>query len=238
MEITRDAILLYAQRNATLIELGYRTYEEYLISPLWRRLRAKAMMHAKKSCFACGSVAVQVHHRSYSRATLKGKKPENLVAVCDSCHDRAEFQNGVKVGPTEANRVLDNIRAARLQPRPGIAPPTPKNQSPAQRKAQRRRAAREATTPTWVPPAFLANPDCVARTKQARIDEKAARRAKHEERTRLEQEAARIRREGKAFIRDSRPKFCFFPRCGSFAIGRIPCGLHACARHMIAVKSS
>lgn len=90
----------YRNRNDILRELGYRSYSEYLSSDLWKEIRRRAIRKAKGMCEVCGkNEATHVHHLNYQKDTLLGKKETLvfLVASCEECHIRVEFdQNGNK----------------------------------------------------------------------------------------------------------------------------------------------
>lgn len=71
-----------------LHEMGYASYEEYLQSDLWMRIRKKVLKKARKLCADCPSRATQVHHEAYTVENLKGMNLRFLVAVCDDCHHK------------------------------------------------------------------------------------------------------------------------------------------------------
>jgi len=76
------------ERRASLDKLGFDSYADYLNSATWRAIRARIFKRADGKCESCGwQVPANVHHWSYSVATLQGKKPEHLEAVCRDCHD-------------------------------------------------------------------------------------------------------------------------------------------------------
>ena len=100
----------YRHRNHELSLLGFASYDAYLESNLWRRIK-RLVLKKNPRCYGCGRRASQVHHCSYSRAVLKGKKRSRLLSVCPDCHKAAEYEGGLKVGLREANRRLKTIRA-------------------------------------------------------------------------------------------------------------------------------
>jgi hypothetical protein len=67
-------------------DLPYRTYLEYLRHPRFLVIRAKAMTRAAGKCERCQRrPPSEVHHLAYPRwGTFD--VPENLLAVCHSCH--------------------------------------------------------------------------------------------------------------------------------------------------------
>jgi hypothetical protein len=79
------------------VELGFKSYNDYLSSDLWREIRDKKLKECP-SCECCGKVADQVHHYSYCYSVMIGQLTSHLLSVCDECHHRIEFD-----GPTKRN---------------------------------------------------------------------------------------------------------------------------------------
>lgn len=87
----------YQDRNKVLKDMGYKNYQEYLLSPLWVSIREKAFEEKGKKCCLCDNEATQVHHRGYSQEVLEGKSLKQLVPICYGCHKSVEFRdNGTK----------------------------------------------------------------------------------------------------------------------------------------------
>jgi 5-methylcytosine-specific restriction endonuclease McrA len=66
-------------------------YKEYLASPHWETTRQAAIERAHGECALCGyrySAKLEVHHRTYVR--IGEELPEDLVVLCDECHDNYE----------------------------------------------------------------------------------------------------------------------------------------------------
>lgn len=100
---------VYEDRGGVLSKMGFESYDEYLASPTWRRIRKKALKRCRWKCCACGFRAIQVHHRNYSKATLTKGAARGLIAICVECHKKIEFRGGLKVGLAEANRRLRRL---------------------------------------------------------------------------------------------------------------------------------
>lgn len=65
----------------------FRDYSEYLQSNAWQQKRKLVFKRSGGICEGCGvTEATQVHHLSYQH--VKHEFLFELVAVCDSCHDR------------------------------------------------------------------------------------------------------------------------------------------------------
>lgn len=59
-------------------------YVAYLAAPDWRERRNQAMERAGGRCEICARPAVDVHHRTYRN--VGAEPPQDLLAVCRSCH--------------------------------------------------------------------------------------------------------------------------------------------------------
>lgn len=68
------------------LEHWHEWYSGYLSSPLWRERRDLIIQRAKGECEVCRTrAAYQIHHLTYAR--VGRELPDDLVAVCDRCHD-------------------------------------------------------------------------------------------------------------------------------------------------------
>lgn len=94
----------YQKRDALLRRLGFHSYDEYLASDLWEGIRLRALLRDGHRCILCGQPAHTVHHRKYTRATLKGTTLKHLASVCTDCHQAVEFENGHKRRFREADK--------------------------------------------------------------------------------------------------------------------------------------
>ena len=62
-------------------------YDAYLQSDAWRARRARCLQLAGGVCQDCGRKrATDAHHLTYER--LGDERPEDLLAVCEPCHNR------------------------------------------------------------------------------------------------------------------------------------------------------
>ncbi len=81
----------YRYRDDNLRAMGFPSYADYLQSPLWASIRARVVADAGGVCSGCGAdKGVQVHHRAYDPATLKGEQLHAMSALCFRCHSRME----------------------------------------------------------------------------------------------------------------------------------------------------
>ena len=70
-----------------LLELGFASYKEYLLSPHWSALRRRFFnKHRSPPCSGCWktTVPLQLHHRNYNR--IGRERLSDLVALCGNCH--------------------------------------------------------------------------------------------------------------------------------------------------------
>lgn len=98
----------YTTRKFVLKELGFNSYQQYLESDLWREIRAN-VLKANSKCQVCTKDADIVHHKSYTKMTMMGLKPSELVPLCNSCHYKIEFEFGEKTTLDEADRRLRSM---------------------------------------------------------------------------------------------------------------------------------
>ena len=73
-------------------ERDRRVYDWYVNnSQLWQNTREWALQRAEYKCEKCGvSFPLQVHHKSYSR--LGKEHPDDLVVLCQDCHDKEHMK--------------------------------------------------------------------------------------------------------------------------------------------------
>ncbi len=74
--------------------MGYKTYKEYLLSPLWESIKDRVYKNRDYKCVLCSEEAQCVHHRGYGRAVLAGEELHQLVTLCNKCHQAVEFTKG------------------------------------------------------------------------------------------------------------------------------------------------
>ena len=68
-------------------------YREYMESPQWKALRAKARERARHKCEYCKGPPDSVHHVAYPK-NFKDDVLENLIVVCSSCHMKSHGIRG------------------------------------------------------------------------------------------------------------------------------------------------
>lgn len=103
----------YESRDLILSKMGFDSYRDYLASDLWKRIRRKVYTAKGSRCFLCGNQADALHHSRYHRNDLLGKKIRFIDPICDSCHNRIEFDGDKKRslhGAVCATRKLQNYR--------------------------------------------------------------------------------------------------------------------------------
>lgn len=66
-------------------------YQIYLESDLWKHIRARVLARDGGICRMCGSTAQTVHHESYDREVLDGRRDDKLHSLCKLCHSDIEF---------------------------------------------------------------------------------------------------------------------------------------------------
>jgi len=94
----------YQQRNENLKLLGFDNYRQYLRSSKWKRIRKEVFLLKGKRCTGCGNLATAIHHTRYNISTLKGLNLTHLHPICNSCHNKIEFDNGDKLSLKQSNK--------------------------------------------------------------------------------------------------------------------------------------
>lgn len=85
--VTKDHVHYFLHRKEyKKVEVVQQSYEDYLKSNHWQRVRAEALERAEYKCQLCGARNVQfnVHHNSYAN---KGHELDSdLIVLCRRCH--------------------------------------------------------------------------------------------------------------------------------------------------------
>ena len=61
-------------------------HRQYLQSPLWRKVREKAILHYGQTCAKCSQFGNDVHHLTYERVG-GNELIEDLQVLCRDCHE-------------------------------------------------------------------------------------------------------------------------------------------------------
>ena len=101
----------YTERNAILLELGFKDYRAYLRSALWKDIRTRKLAESP-DCYSCGSTRLlQIHHAQYTVKNLTGATLEHTYTLCARCHRWCEVsKGGYKRNPAQATREMFRIR--------------------------------------------------------------------------------------------------------------------------------
>ena len=81
------------------------TYQDYLNTDQWDKLRKKVYCEANNTCELCGNPAAAVHHIRYPK-TFEQDRLANLIAVCDKCHERLHGKNAELVTVDKSEYLL------------------------------------------------------------------------------------------------------------------------------------
>lgn len=81
-----DAFLVASATEVKAFPDGHSSYDAYLGSRLWGRIRRRVLSRADHRCECCGSEAKEVHIRDFRPRVLRGDDLLPLVAVCLTCH--------------------------------------------------------------------------------------------------------------------------------------------------------
>lgn len=98
-----ESLKPYATRNLLLRRMGYSSYQEYLASDRWQRIRERVLRLRGRVCQRCGNPGSVVHHQLYHIKVLQGSSLRGLRVLCRECHEFVEFEEGRKTGLVEAS---------------------------------------------------------------------------------------------------------------------------------------
>jgi hypothetical protein len=103
-------ICRYRTRNEIVIALGFKGYNDYLKSDLWKAIRQRCFDTFGKLCHFCGNTAMQIHHDRYDERVIMGEDLSALYPVCGSCHTAGEYaRNGDKLPPETATGKMRDL---------------------------------------------------------------------------------------------------------------------------------
>lgn len=78
------ACLMRSASLPRLCELGFASYDDYLRSPHWLRLKARYKRSRRWQCVCGERKFLQLHHVTYER--LGAERLEDLRPLCQTCH--------------------------------------------------------------------------------------------------------------------------------------------------------
>lgn len=99
-------ISIYQARDELLLRLGFKSYEKYLNSALWKSIRERGYEAHGRLCKICGDDAAVLHHKNYQWELMSGKTVKGLVPLCHDCHYSIEFCDTGKRRLDQANNFL------------------------------------------------------------------------------------------------------------------------------------
>jgi len=101
----------YAERNSRLRCLGFRSYQKYLVSPLWRGIKKLVRAAKGDECF-CGRPATEYHHSRYLLCDLDGSCTDFIWPICSAHHREIEFdERGNKRTAAEAGERFEELKS-------------------------------------------------------------------------------------------------------------------------------
>jgi hypothetical protein len=99
----KESPIWLALLRERLSQLGFRSYDEYLRSDHWRKVRRRCRkVEALRRCYICRSENdIQLHHRNYTFLGREGASEAHLIALCGFHHQalHQEFNAKVKTRP-------------------------------------------------------------------------------------------------------------------------------------------
>ena len=71
-------------KSGRIRKARWQTYQDYLKSRTWKRMRDRKLKRDNYKCFKCKGKATEVHHLRYVK--WGKEKNEDLASACRSCH--------------------------------------------------------------------------------------------------------------------------------------------------------
>jgi len=102
----------FKKRDKWIKKLGFITYQNYLKSGIWKKIRKEKLDEKNYRCFYCGVIANEVHHTRYTKPVLLGLGDyylSGLVVLCRNCHqDISDFAKENKLHEGRAFQLKNN----------------------------------------------------------------------------------------------------------------------------------
>ena len=78
-------------------ELGFKSYDDYLKSNLWLKIRRLVLERDGRCCQVCGTPSKIVHHIDYKIHIMSGQGHQHqLITLCKSCHNFVEQEESLR----------------------------------------------------------------------------------------------------------------------------------------------
>ena len=74
-----------------LWRLFAESYEKYRGTSDWKEIRKRILKRDKRLCQLCGNKAQCMHHISYDEPVILGERDEDLISLCNPCHEGIEL---------------------------------------------------------------------------------------------------------------------------------------------------
>lgn len=99
------------QRHRRIRQLGYKDYDDYLLSPAWSDVKRRYRASDMPQMCACGATkGLQMHHKTYER--VGQERLEDLAVMCKTCHrDLHIIEARGEIG-LDHDALRDDLRAA------------------------------------------------------------------------------------------------------------------------------
>lgn len=96
--VFRPALPLAPMPGMTEMQMATLTYREQLLHPNWQRKRLEIMQRDEFRCQLCydDQRTLHVHHKQYAKGRMAWEYPnDELVTLCEQCHDTMHEQQGM-----------------------------------------------------------------------------------------------------------------------------------------------
>ncbi len=84
-------------KNKELKSICHKPYSSFLKSKYWKWVRKLVLNRDGNKCKRCLSkVKLQVHHLTYKNHFNEHRHLEDLITLCNDCHEKQHFNNDFK----------------------------------------------------------------------------------------------------------------------------------------------
>lgn len=104
--INEKTLKLPPKKRTKKVRVKKQTYDEFLKSPYWRKVRIVVLKRDNNSCRSCGSSEdLHIHHLTYKHHLKELDNLDDLITLCKNCHNeihgRINGKNTIPLGQYE-----------------------------------------------------------------------------------------------------------------------------------------
>lgn len=99
-------------KNETIKKLKKMKYKDYLQTDYWKMVSEQARIKAHNKCQLCGcsDKKLNVHHNTYEHIGEEFKHMEDLVCLCEDCHNYFHSKKQILDEKEKDEKVIDYLK--------------------------------------------------------------------------------------------------------------------------------